>query len=95
MEKVWQRLGMDITHCGGRHCLTFVDCGPSSFAVWRQLRLQTSESTIKQLEAVFYERGAPEEILTDNDTADSLLILQRGGLSVSAFAVIMCHLVVA
>lgn len=69
VEKVWHRLGMDITHYGGRHYLTLVDCGPSRFAVWRQLRLQTSESVIRQLEAVFYERGAPEEILTDNDTA--------------------------
>ena len=69
VEKVWHRLGMDITHCGGRHYLTLIDCGPSRFAIWRQLRLQTSESVIKQLEAVFYERGAPEELLTDNDTA--------------------------
>ena len=69
VEKVWHRLGMDVTHCGGRHYLTLIDCGPSRFAVWRQLRLQTSESVIKELETVFYERGAPEELLTDNDTA--------------------------
>lgn len=29
VEKVWHRLGMDMTHCGGRHYLTLVDCGPS------------------------------------------------------------------
>ena len=62
VEKVWHRLGMDITHHGGRHYLTLIDCGASRFAIWRQLRLQTSESVIKQLEAVFYERGAPKEL---------------------------------
>ena len=60
---------MDITHCGGWHYLTLINCGPSRFAVWHELRLQTSESVIKQLEAVFYERGAPEQILTNNNTA--------------------------
>lgn len=69
VERVWQRVGMDITHCGGRSYLTLIDCGPSRFSIWRPLRLQTSDSIIKQLEAVFFERGAPEELLTDNDTA--------------------------
>lgn len=69
VEGVWQRLGMDITHCHGQHYLTLIDCEPSRFTIWRQLRIQTSEQVIKQLEAIFYERGVPEEILTDNDTA--------------------------
>ena len=60
---------MDITHYRGKSYLTLIDCGPSRFAIWRPLRLQTSENIIEQLEAVFYERGAPDEILTDNDTA--------------------------
>ena len=69
VERVWQKVGMDVTHCGSQRYLTLIDCGPSRFSVWRQLKLQTSDSIIKQLEAVFYERGAPEELLTDNDTA--------------------------
>lgn len=69
MEKVWQRLVMDITHNGGWHYLTLIDCGSSRFAVWLQLILLTSNSVSKQLEAVFYESGAPEELLIDNDTA--------------------------
>ena len=60
---------MDITHCGGRLYLTLIDFGPSRFAVWRQLRLQTSTSIIEHLEAVFCERGVPEELLIDSDTA--------------------------
>ncbi|CDW59721.1 hypothetical protein TTRE_0000806101 [Trichuris trichiura] len=33
------------------------------------LRLQTSADVVEQLETVFYECGAPVELLTDNDTA--------------------------
>ncbi|KFD47469.1 hypothetical protein M513_11630 [Trichuris suis] len=69
VEKVWQRLGMDVTHFGGRPYLTLIDCGPSRFAIWRPLRLHTSADVVGQLETVFYERGAPEQLLTDNDTA--------------------------
>ena len=69
VRRVWQRVGMDITHCGGQHYLTLIDCGPSRFAIWRRLRMQTSECVTEQLESIFWERGAPEEILTDNDTA--------------------------
>ena len=67
--EVWSRVGMDVTHVNGRHYLTLIDCGPARFAVWRQLRRQDTASIIEQLEMVFLERGAPPEILTDNDTA--------------------------
>ncbi|MEL7302027.1 MAG: DDE-type integrase/transposase/recombinase, partial [Pseudomonadota bacterium] len=69
VERVWQRLAMDITHVGGQHFLTLIDCGPSRFAIWRSLRWQTTEAVVAQLEGVFLEHGPPEEILTDNDTA--------------------------
>ena len=69
VERTWQRVGMDITHCSGQHYLTLIDRGPSRFAVWRRLRLQTSASVVEKLESVFCEHGAPEELLTDNDTA--------------------------
>ena len=65
----WSRVGMDITHYGGKHFLTLIDCGPTRFAVWRPLLRQDSSSVIRQLESVFCERGPPEEVLTDNDTA--------------------------
>ena len=60
---------MDITHYGSQHFLTLIDCGPSRFTLWRPLLRQDSTSIIRQLESVFYKRGPPEEILTDNDTA--------------------------
>ena len=69
VEEVWQRVAMDITHVGARHYLTMIDCGPSRFAVWRELKSQTSNAVIDKLQQVFFDRGAPEEILTDNDTA--------------------------
>uniref|UniRef100_A0A5S6QMP0 Integrase catalytic domain-containing protein n=1 Tax=Trichuris muris TaxID=70415 RepID=A0A5S6QMP0_TRIMR len=59
---------MDITHCGGHAYLTLVDSGPSRFAIWRPLKHQSNANVVSQLESVFLERGAPEEILTDNDT---------------------------
>ena len=67
----WSRVGMDVTHLEGRHYLTLIDCGPSRFAIWRQLLRQDSASIIRQLETIFYERGAPAELLTDNATAFS------------------------
>ena len=66
----WKRLGMDITHYRGENYLSLIDCGPSRFALWRQLpHSQGSIAVIWQLQSIFCERGAPEEILTDNDTA--------------------------
>lgn len=69
VDEVWQRVAMDITHFRGRSYLTLIDCGPSRFSIWRPLRLQTSAAVIEQLDAVFWERGAPAELLTDNDPA--------------------------
>ena len=65
----WQRLGMDVTHYEGAHYLTLIDCGPTRFAVWRPLRLEDSAAVIQCLNSIFFERGPPEEILTDNATA--------------------------
>jgi hypothetical protein len=67
--EIWHRVGMDITHYEGQHFLTLIDHGPSRFTIWRPLRRQDSPSIVQQLESIFYERGAPGEILTDNDTA--------------------------
>jgi len=69
VDKTWHRVGMDITHFEGRHYLSLIDCGPTRFAIWRCLRRQDSASVIQQLESVFFERGAPLQLLTDNDTA--------------------------
>uniref|UniRef100_A0A5S6Q3K8 Integrase catalytic domain-containing protein n=1 Tax=Trichuris muris TaxID=70415 RepID=A0A5S6Q3K8_TRIMR len=69
VDKVWQRVSLDVTHCKGKLYVSLIDCGPSRFAVWRPLRFHASADIIEQLDAVFFERGAPEELLADNDTA--------------------------
>ena len=69
VDGTWQRLAMDVTQYRGRSYLTLIDCGPSRFSIWRPLRLKTSAAVVQQLESVFLERGAPDEILTDNDPA--------------------------
>ena len=69
VDETWYRIGMDITHFEGCHYLSLIACGPSRFAVWRRLRRQDSAAVIELLEMVFFERGAPSELLTDNDTA--------------------------
>ena len=56
VSEVLKRLAMDVTHVGGAHYLTVIDCGPSRFAVWRRLRRQDSASVIDQLEQLFFER---------------------------------------
>ena len=77
VDGVWDRVGMDITHYQGTHFLSLIDHGPSRFAVWRPLRRQDSASVVQQLENVFCERGAPSELLTDNDTAFRSRVFQE------------------
>ncbi len=64
----WSRLACDITHYNNNHYLTVVDCGPSRFAIWRQVRLEDADSVCNQLLQVFRERGPPSELLCDNST---------------------------
>ena len=33
VDKIWYRVGMDITNVKGSHYLTLIDCGPTRFAV--------------------------------------------------------------
>ena len=66
----WKRLLMDITHYRGENYFSLIYCGPSRSALWRQLpHSQGSIAEIRQLQSIFCERGALEEILTDNGTA--------------------------
>lgn len=66
---IWERVGMDITHYGRVSYLTLIDCGPSRFTIWRPLKRHSTVAVTQVLQSVFLERGAPEEILTDNDAA--------------------------
>ena len=69
VDEIWHRVGMDVTHVNGGHYLTLIYYGPTPFAVWRRMQRQDTESVIQQLDSVFFERGAPVELLTDNDPA--------------------------
>ena len=62
----WDRISMDICHVRNQHYLTLIDCGPSRYSIWRRIHHQGTASVIEQLGAVFFERGAPKELLTDN-----------------------------
>lgn len=64
----WERLAIDITHYEGRSYLTLIDCGPSRFSLWRLLRRPDADTVVGHLEDMFRERGAPLELLGDNDT---------------------------
>ena len=69
IKQTWHWVAMDITHCNRAHFLTVIDCSHARFAIWRRLPRQDATSVINQLKVLFYERGPPAEILTDNDTA--------------------------
>ncbi|XP_043245437.1 uncharacterized protein LOC122393477 [Amphibalanus amphitrite] len=80
VERNWERLAMDVTHFRGKHYLTVIDCGPSRYAMWREIRRSDGSEIVRQLEALFLERGAPAELLMDNAT-------EFKGRELKAFAV--------
>ena len=69
VAECWNRVSMDVCHVEDQHYLTLIDCGPSRYAIWRKLRRQDAAAVTDVLESVFYERGAPKELLTDNATS--------------------------
>ena len=69
VERNWSRLAIDVTHFGRGAYLTMVDCGPSRFAIWRQIGSENGGEIGSQLEEIFRERGPPDELLMDNSTA--------------------------
>ncbi|KFD49864.1 hypothetical protein M513_09331 [Trichuris suis] len=62
----WQKVSMD---CRNDLYLTLNDCGPLRLTIWRCLHQRSSAATAQHLEAIFYVRGAHEELLGGNDTA--------------------------
>jgi len=66
VEDVWARVSCDVTHVGTKQYLTFVDCGLSRFAIWKEIPNEEKETVLKNLLQVFAERGPPAELLMDN-----------------------------
>ena len=62
----WQRLAADITHYHGKLFLSIIDCGPSRFAIWKEIPNETGVAVTKKMEEIFRERSAPDELLLDN-----------------------------
>lgn len=68
VEQTWQRLAVDVTHLEGKCYLSVIDCGPSRFAIWRELTGESGKETADKLREIFLERGPPIEIISDNGT---------------------------
>jgi ribonuclease HI len=66
VQENWYRVAIDVTHYNGRCYLTFVDCGPSRFAIWRKISGEDAASVIPEVEQIFMEHGWPIELLMDN-----------------------------
>ena len=69
IAKNWSRLAIDVTHYRQIPYLTMIDCGPSRFAIWREIRCETSREIADVLNEVFLERGPVDEVLMDNSAS--------------------------
>jgi transposase InsO family protein len=65
----WSRLAIDTTHYNGKCYFSMVDCGPSRFAIWREVVSENAASVIRVLHEIFLERGPVEEVLMDNSAS--------------------------
>ena len=69
MGNNWYWLGMDITHYSGNGFLAMTDSGLTCFTVWCKLARQDASAIVRELKSVFFECGAPAEVLMDNARA--------------------------
>ena len=69
VDRNWNRLAIDVTHYRGVPYLTMVDCGPGRFALWRELKRESSQCIVLHLQEVFRERGPVDEVVMDNGAA--------------------------
>ena len=66
VEEDWKRLALNVTHHGCQKYLTIVDCGPSRFAIWRNIQNESESQVVSVLRQIFSQFGPPIEILCDN-----------------------------
>ena len=66
VEEDWKRLPLDVTHHGCQKYLTIIDCGPSQFAIWRNIQNESENQVASVLRQIFSQFGQPIEILCDN-----------------------------
>lgn len=65
----WVRLAVDATHYKGKCYLSIIDCGPSRFAIRREVCSENAREVTSHLKQILQEWGPPEEILVDNSAA--------------------------
>jgi transposase InsO family protein/ribonuclease HI len=65
----WSRVAIDTTHYLGKCFFTLLDCGPSRFAIWREVVSENATSVTRILDELFRERGPVDEVLMDNSTS--------------------------
>jgi len=66
VEDDWFRIAIDITHFRNKCYLSIIDCGPSRYAIWKEIKDEGSVTIQKELYSVFCQYGPPTEVLTDN-----------------------------
>jgi ribonuclease HI len=66
VEETWERVANDVTHYGDDKYFTFVDCGPSRYAVWRKIENESAATICNEARFVFSLFGPPKELLVDN-----------------------------
>ena len=66
VEEDWKRLALDVTHHGCQKYLTIVDCGPSQFAIWRNIKNESESHVVSVLRQILSQFGPPIEILCDH-----------------------------
>ena len=66
IEEDWKRLVLDVTNHGCQKYLTMVNCGPSRFAIWRNIQNESEGQVVSVLRQIFSQFGPPIEILCDN-----------------------------
>jgi len=84
VEENWDRAAVDVVHYKNIPYLSFVDCGPGRFAIWRKMKGETATEICGELESIFYERGPVRELLMDNATSfraeETRNMLERWGV---------------
>ena len=77
VKENWKRIAIDVTHYRQVPYLSVVDCGPSRFAIWKELNSENAQEIATLLEEIFYERGPVDEILMDNGTVFRSSLLRK------------------
>lgn len=68
-KESWYRIATDVTHYANHLYLTFIDCGPSRFTVWKKIWNENAETIVAETQQLFVEHGPPTELLMDNGPA--------------------------